>query len=171
MAACPDGSDLPSASAYPLGYSSSVNVWATLNGGFESVVSHDTVTWNTDPLYVMSGEGSAHLGDKAFRGHLYMESLGAQAVIEEGSFHIYSLSDDAEQYVFDLTEYIPECGTDGVGEKVFEKTFTAPPNSWFAVSIDAPLVANGKDLIVTIRRADSEQQEFYLDDVIFSGTP
>lgn len=170
IAECPDGSDLPRSLAYPLGYSSHLGVWATINGGFESILHYEAITWNTEPLYVMSGEASAHLGDEAFRGHLYTESLGVQAVIEEGGFHIYSLSGEAEEYVYDLTEYIPECGTDGVGEKVLEKTFTVPPNTWFAVSIDTPLVANGKDLILTIRRADGEPQEFYLDDVIFSGT-
>lgn len=150
-----------------------------LGGDFEdSEVTTEAVAYNEDPMYVYSGQGSAHLVDRAF-------FASASAVpydypswyLQELTFWIYSVSDTPVEYeVIAQGEKLQRIGPYDLGlgysdgtRFLAEKFVTVEPHAWVQVS----LVLESSSCImdsVSITPPTDGSSEFYIDDIQIQGS-
>lgn len=141
----------------------------TLNGDFEDA-QHPN--YNSNPLYVYSGEGSGHFKGRAFSAAVADTDLGKPNI----RFWIYSVADEPLEYSIRIDSVSYLCGGTShnwgwqFSARDFEKTFVVHPHIWQQILLPLWDAVGNQHIRMVIHQTDnptSIMSEFFLDDLGF----
>lgn len=169
----------PPPSLFPLELSLEAGEVRLLNGDFEGVgASAAAVTYNRDPMYVYSGEGSASLNEQPFRAYLTSDEDYYSWQMSRLTLWLYSASAEAVDFLISaegmelqrISSSQPGFGYSGVGTSASE-IVTVEPHVW--VELDLDLEGAGPcvmDIFEVMPTTDAPV-EYYIDDIQLLANP